>query len=344
MTVVIVSDSSSCLPADERARWNIREVPLHVLIDGVDLRDGVDDIPYDVHDRPKVTTAGATPAELVQTYRQALTDSGGDGVIAVHLSAALSSTYSAAVTAAREFGSAVRVVNSRSAAMGVGFVATAAARCAAAGGDVDAVEAAARSALSRAHVFLVVHRLDNLRRSGRIRTTASWLGTALSLKPLLCLDVDGRLVLDQRVEQSCRQLLQLLGTFVDGARIVEIVEDVVGDAREPVQRMHSGALSRRQQPGGQEEGLAVAGVQAAALPIGVAQRRVPDTRRVELGVDHGRLTSEVGWLACTPVMRSAASRPDMIAVGTPTPGTVEDPASTTLSTPRTVFAGRNGPV
>ena len=34
----------------------------------------------------------------------------------------------------------------------------------------------------------------------------------------------------------------------------------------------------------------------------------------------------------------------MTAVGTPTPGTVDEPASTTLSTPRTVLAGRNGPV
>ncbi|ANI40873.1 degV family protein [Mycolicibacterium vaccae ATCC 25954] len=196
---MVVSDSSSRLQPDERARWDIRQVPLHVLVDGVDLRDGIDDIPYDIHDRPKVTTAGATPAELVETYRRALDDSGGDGVVAVHLSAALSSTYSAAATAAREFGPAVRVVNSRSAAMGVGFVALAAAECARAGGDLDAVEAAARSALTRSHVFLVVHRLDNLRRSGRIRTAASWLGTALALKPLLCLDVDGRLVLDQRI-------------------------------------------------------------------------------------------------------------------------------------------------
>ncbi|MDZ4270555.1 MAG: DegV family protein [Mycobacterium sp.] len=223
MSVVVVSDSSSRLQADERKQWNIREVPLHVLIDGTDLRDGIDDIPYDLHDRPKVTTAGATPAELVETYRQALADSGGDGVVAVHLSAALSSTYSAAVTAAREFGPAVRVVNSRSAAMGVGFVATAAARCAAAGGDVDAVEAAARSVLGRAHVFLVVHRLDNLRRSGRIRTTASWLGTALSLKPLLCLDVDGRLVLDQRI----RTVTKAHAAMVD--RVVEVVGENTAD-------------------------------------------------------------------------------------------------------------------
>ena len=179
----------------------------------------MDEIPYDIHDRPKATTAGATPAELADTYRQALADSGGDGVVAVHLSAALSSTYSAAAMAAREFGSAVRVVNSRSAAMGVGFVAIEAARCAASGGDVDAAEAAARSALTRSRVFLVVHRLDNLRRSGRIRTTASWLGTALSLKPLLRLDGDGRLVLDQRIRTVTKA----------HAALVERVAEAVGE-------------------------------------------------------------------------------------------------------------------
>jgi DegV family protein with EDD domain len=223
MPVVVVSDSSSRLQPDQRKRWDIREVPLHVLTDGVDLRDGVDEIPYDIHDRPKVTTAGATPAELVETYRQALIDSGGDGVVAVHLSAALSSTYSAAVTAAREFGPSVRVVNSRSAAMGVGFVALAAAGCAGSGADIDAVEAAARSAISRTHVYLVVHRLDNLRRSGRIRTTASWLGTALALKPLLCLDVDGRLVLDQRI----RTVTKAHAAMVD--RVAEVVGDKTAD-------------------------------------------------------------------------------------------------------------------
>ena len=42
-------------------------------------------------------------------------------------------------------------------------------------------------------------------------------------------------------------------------------------------------------------------------------------------------------------MRSAASRPDNSAVGTPTPGTVDEPASTTLSMPRTVLAGPERP-
>jgi DegV family protein with EDD domain len=219
MPVVVVTDSSCRLQSDELKQFDIRPVPLHVIVDGTDLRDGVDDLPYDIHDRPRVTTAGATPAELDETYRQALSDSDGDGVVAVHLSAALSSTYSSAVQAARKFGSAVRVVNSRSAAMGVGFVALAAARSAASGADLDAVEAEARSAVPRNHAFIVVQRLDNLRRSGRIRRGASWLGTALSLKPLLCLDVDGRLVLDQRI----RTLTKAHAALVE--RVAEVMAD-----------------------------------------------------------------------------------------------------------------------
>ena len=219
MAVIVVTDSSARLDPDLLQRWGIRQVPLHVLVDGLDLLDEVDDVPYDVHDKPHATTAGATPADLSEVYRQALADSGGDGVVAVHLSAALSSTFSSAVGAAREFGSAVRVVNSRSAAAGVGFVALAAARTAADGGSLDAVESAARAAVPRGHAFIVVHRLDNLRRSGRIGTAASWLGTALSLKPLLCLDVDGRLVLSQRIRTMSKA----------HAALVDAVAEVVGD-------------------------------------------------------------------------------------------------------------------
>jgi len=197
MTVVVVTDASSRLPADLRERWAIRVVPLHILLDGVDLREGVDAIPDDVHKR-HATTAAATPAELAAAYRRAVADSGGDGVVAVHISSGLSGTCAAAQRIAAQLGPAVRVVDSRSAAMGTGFVALAAARAAAAGADLDAVADAASAAVSRSHAFIVVHRLDNLRRSGRIGGAKAWLGTALALKPVLRIE-DGKLVLAQRV-------------------------------------------------------------------------------------------------------------------------------------------------
>lgn len=217
MTVVVVTDSSARLPADLVDKWGIRVVPLHILLDGADLRDGVDDIPGDIH-KLAATTAAATPAELADAYQQALADSGADGVVAVHISSALSGTCRAAERTAADLDPNVRVIDSKSAAMGTGFVAVAAARAAAAGGDLNAVAAAAREAVARGHAFIVVHRLDNLRRSGRIGGAKAWLGTALALKPLLRID-DGKLVLAQRV----RTVSHATKAMID--RVCQVVGD-----------------------------------------------------------------------------------------------------------------------
>ncbi len=219
MPVMVVTDSSARLAADAAAEWGIRVVPLHVLVDGRDLRDGVDEIPVDLYQR-KASTAGASPSELTAVYRAALADSDGDGVVAVHISTALSSTIGAAEHAARDFDGAVRVVDSKSAAMGTGFVALAAARAARRGADLDTVVAQAESTVPRVHAYLVVQRLENLRRSGRIGTAASWLGTALALKPLLRIH-DGKLELAARVRTTSKATMAM----------VEGVLAVVGEHR-----------------------------------------------------------------------------------------------------------------
>jgi len=245
LTVRVVTDSSSRLPAELRDRWGIREVPLHILLDGADLRDGVDDVPEDIHKR-QATTAAATPAELGAAYKQALADSDGDGVVAVHISSGLSGTCRAAELAAAEFGSAVRVVDSKSTAMGTGLLAVTAARAAADGADLDAVAAAAAAAVRRTHAYMVVHRLDNLRRSGRIGGAKAWLGTALALKPLLHID-DGKLVLAQRIRTSKGAI----------AAMVDQVCEIVGE------RQAALAVHHVANPDGARE---VAGALADRLP------------------------------------------------------------------------------
>ncbi len=103
--------------------------------------------------------------------------------------------------------------------MGTGFVALAAARAAATGAGPDAVADAANLAVRHSHAFMVVHRLDNLRRSGRIGGAKAWLGTALALKPLLRID-DGKLVLAQRVRTVSHAT----------AAMIERVCEVAGDS------------------------------------------------------------------------------------------------------------------
>jgi len=102
--------------------------------------------------------------------------------------------------------------------MNTGFIALAAAEAARDGADLDTVEEAAAAAVSRNYGFIVVHQLDNLRRSGRIGGAGAWLGTKLSLKPLLRID-DGKLVLAQRVRTASKAV----ATMID--RVCDVVED-----------------------------------------------------------------------------------------------------------------------
>ncbi|MGF7123686.1 DegV family protein [Rhodococcus sp. AG1013] len=213
MPVVVVTDSSACLSPELVDRYGIRVVPLHLLSGGTDLRDGIDDVPDDLSG---VTTSGASPGELGDAYAAALADSCGDGVVAVHISRQLSGTWEAGRQAAHKLGEMVRIVDSESTGMGLGYPALAAARVARAGGSLKSVYQRAVEVAARGRTSIVVDRLDHLRRGGRIGTAAALLGTALAMKPVLHL-VDGKLVLREKTRTSTKALAKLVDAAVEQA-------------------------------------------------------------------------------------------------------------------------------
>jgi len=187
--VAVVTDSTAHLPEGFAARHHVRVVPLHVLIDGVTALDGVEVGPAALAEalgqRRIVTTSRPTPAEFVAEFRAAL-DAGAEAVVSIHLSRELSGTWEAAVLAAQEVGQdRVRVVDSRTTAMGLGFAALHAAVAAAGGASAEGVEAAAVETAKRSETLFVVETLEHLRRGGRIGPGAALLGTALAVKPVL---------------------------------------------------------------------------------------------------------------------------------------------------------------
>jgi len=128
--------------------------------------------------------------------------------------------------------------------MGTGFITLAAARAAAGGADLHTVADVARAAVGRTHAYIVVQRLDNLRRSGRLGGAAAWLGTALSLKPLLRVD-NGKLVLAQRVRTASKAVSTMLDQVcgVVGDRPAGIAVHHVADPDGAAQL--AGVLERR---------------------------------------------------------------------------------------------------
>jgi DegV family protein with EDD domain len=220
VSVAVVTDSTAHLPEGFAERRALRVVPLHVLIDGVAALDGIDVGPAALAEalgqHRIVTTSRPTPAEFVAEFRAALRE-GADAVVSVHLSSELSGTWESAVLAAQEVGpEVVRVVDSRTTAMGLGFAALHAAAVAAEGAAPEAVEAAAVEAAGRSDTLFVVETLDHLRRGGRIGPTAALLGTALAVKPVLHMD-DGRIRPLEKVRTMNRALARLVELAVHAA-------------------------------------------------------------------------------------------------------------------------------
>jgi len=202
-------------------RYGVEVVPLYVVLAGRSGEEGRDIGPDDVARTlsvrgQHVSTSRPTPGDFVAAYRRCL-DAGADQLVSVHLSAELSGTWDAARLAAAQVGEhLVRVVDSRSVAMGTGFAVLAAARAAAAAAGIDAVVAAARRTAEVTRVFFVVDTLEHLRRGGRIGPAAAFLGSALAVKPLLHVR-DGAVVPLEKVRTSARALNRLVQRAVEAA-------------------------------------------------------------------------------------------------------------------------------
>ncbi|MDR7300959.1 DegV family protein [Haloactinomyces albus] len=220
MSIAVVTDSTAYLPEGLAQRYSLRTVPLYVSVDGADAIAESDFGPRELATafahKHRVTTSGATVEDLTRAYRSAL-EAGAEGVVSVHLSRQLSGTWDAARLAAQEVDShRVRIVDSRSTAMGLGFSVLAAGASAEAGSDLAAVAATAGRVAERTNTMFSVQTLDYLRRGGRIGTATALLGTALAIKPLLHIR-SGRIEALEKVRTTTRAMARLVEIAVRAA-------------------------------------------------------------------------------------------------------------------------------
>lgn len=219
MSVAVVTDSTAYLPDALVRQWNVRVAPVIVTVAGKSYAEGVEISPHQVAEALKdwqpVSTSRPTPAEFTELYRGAAA-AGASAVVSVHLSAALSGTYESAVLAARDIDIDVRVLDSRSIGMGLGFPVLAAARAAADGRTADEVVAAAEPVIAGADVLFYVDTLEYLRRGGRIGAASAFFGTALRVKPLLQLS-GGRVEPLEKARTAGKALARLVDLVVERA-------------------------------------------------------------------------------------------------------------------------------
>jgi len=239
----IITDSGCDLPEQILTDLRVEVVPLTVRFGETAYVDRIDLTIDEFWD--KLTGGDETPqtaAPSVGRFTEVfdrLADDGADGIVALCMSSAISATHRSASLAAEAFDRIpMRVIDSRlvSGALGLAVVETA--ERALAGGDLDAVAAAAADACEASSLYATLDTLEYLRRGGRIGTAAAFVGGLLDVKPIISFEV-GEVTQAGRVrtrKRAIEAVLEHLGGLGDRVRRLGVIHSESEDLDDFVAR------------------------------------------------------------------------------------------------------------
>ena len=194
MKIKILSDSTCDLSQELLNKYDISLVPLSVIKDGIDYKDGVTITPADIF--AHVAAGGAlcsTSAVSIGEYTDMFAKYAADydGILQINIGSGFSTCYQSACLAAEDFPN-VRVIDSRNLSTGQGLVVLKACELAADCEDLDALAEQLRSFTEKVEASFLVDKLDYLVKGGRCSSAAVLGANLLNLKP--CIEVrDGKM-------------------------------------------------------------------------------------------------------------------------------------------------------
>ncbi len=186
--VHVVTDSTADIPEPLLAGRPITVVPLLVEVAGRTYRDGVDlsrDEFLAALRRGELPRTSQPPIGAFQEVYRDLIERGYD-VAAAHIASRLSGTFNASRNAAAAVApDRIRVVDSQTLSIALGWLALEAADLAARGAGLEEVAAFMERRKADARIYAALETLEFLLRGGRIGRTAAFLGSALQIKPVV---------------------------------------------------------------------------------------------------------------------------------------------------------------
>ena len=218
---IIMTDSCCDLSAEMAAELELEVLPLRLELEGQSYRNlldgseiGFQEFYRRVRDGALPVTSAVNVGEFDAAMRPVL-ESGRD-ILCLCFSSALSTTYQSAVIAAKELegefpGRNVLVMDTLCASEGQGLLVWLCAQEKRRGKSLEELWDYALDMRGHICQWFTVNDLNHLKRGGRVSATAALFGTMLSIKPVLHVDDQGRLI----PMEKCRGRRASLTALVD---------------------------------------------------------------------------------------------------------------------------------
>lgn len=194
MSVKIIVDSTADMTQEVRSQ--VKAVPLAVRFGDQEYMDGVT-IKADrfyamlAENEELPTTSQPTPAAFEDAFREAV--EAGHEVVCITIASKLSGTYQSATIAAEEFPGKVFVVDSRTAALGMGVLTEYALQLADRGMKGEQILQELMEVRKKVRLYAMVDTLEYLKKGGRLSSTVALVGGLLGIKPIICVDEAGEI-------------------------------------------------------------------------------------------------------------------------------------------------------
>lgn len=228
MNFIVTTDSGCDLPLELLRERSIVPCMLNYTMDGAQYTDTM--IHSDCHEFYEKMRAGAipktsqyNPTQFMDFWRPLLEQ--GVPIVHISLGSGVSGTWNngrmAADLLAEECpGSEIHVVDSTLCSTGYGMLALEAARMRDEGHTARECVDWLEENKIRVNTWYTTDELLYLRRSGRCSRASAAIGTALKICPILNLDAEGHLIVQERVRtlpKTLRRIHEIIGSTVENA-------------------------------------------------------------------------------------------------------------------------------
>lgn len=224
---MILTDSCCDLTPELSEELGLTVIPLSLEMGGATYRNYLDGREIGFHDfyeRIRAGETATTSAVSVGNFEEAMAKAAeaDKDVLCLCFSSALSTTYQSAVIAAGEMAEAhpeakFLVVDSLCASLGQGLFAYLCALEKAKGRTLEEVYDFAMETRGKVCHWFTVDDLNHLKRGGRISAATALFGTMLSIKPVMHVDDEGRLIPISKARGRKASLLALVDKMAETA-------------------------------------------------------------------------------------------------------------------------------